>query len=110
MEAILNGEYNLLDNMINRIVNKIIKETKDSKERIEIEKFLVKNRISMIVESHDNLNNLSKNKKDKIISELREEISFLKENKFLEEDLEKEVSKILKQKTNKIIWKKKKGY
>ena len=103
MEAILNGEYNLLDNMINRIVNKIIKETKDSKERIEIEKFLVKNRISMIVESHDNLNNLSKNKKDKIISELREEISFLKENKFLEEDLEKEVSKILKQKTNKII-------
>jgi hypothetical protein len=76
--------------MIEKKIKKVIKETKEQKEKILIEENLVKNRIFAIVESKeiiDNFEFLPEGKKMKIAKNLIEEIRFLDENNILNEQL-----------------------
>lgn len=73
-----------------KILKKVLRETKEKKEKLLIEETLVKSRILMIVESEDNIKNvhqLSKSKKRKIAVGLMEEINFLSENGMMNEQL-----------------------
>jgi hypothetical protein len=72
--------------MIEKKIKKVIKETKEQKEKILIEENLVKSRIFAIVESKeviDNFEFLPEGKKMKIAKNLIEEIRFLDENNIL---------------------------
>ena len=76
--------------MIEKKIKKVIKETKEQKEKILIEENLVKTRIFAIVESKeviDNFEFLPEGKKMKIAKNLIEEIRFLDENNILNEQL-----------------------
>ena len=76
--------------MIEKKIKKVIKETKEQKEKILIEENLVKSRIFAIVESKeviDNFEFLPEGKKMKIAKNLIEEIRFLDENNILNEQL-----------------------
>ena len=76
-------------NLVNKIKRSII-ETKEKKEKLLIERKLVKRRIMMIVESTDNslyFKRLSKNKQQKIAYSLLEEILYLDEQGMLNEDI-----------------------
>jgi hypothetical protein len=76
--------------MIEKKIKKVIKETKEQKEKILIEENLVKSRIFAIVESKeviDNFEFLPEGKKMKISKNLIEEIRFLDENNILNEQL-----------------------
>ena len=76
--------------MLKNQIRKTIIETKEKKEIVLIEQKMVKNRIMMIVESKDNINNfksLSKEKQLKISFKLMQEFHFLNENQLLNEGL-----------------------
>ena len=76
--------------MIEKKIKKVIKETKEQKEKILIEENLVKTRIFTIIESKeviDNFEFLPEGKKMKIAKNLIEEIRFLDENNILNEQL-----------------------
>jgi len=76
--------------MIKKKIKKVIKETKEQKEKILIEENLVKTRIFTIIESKeviDNFKFLPEGKKMKIAKNLIEEIRFLDENNILNEQL-----------------------
>lgn len=76
--------------IIQKKLKKVIKETKEKKERLLIEETLVKNRIVSIFGSEENMKNfdsLSEDKKIKLALALMEEIRFLDENKILNEQL-----------------------
>lgn len=79
-----------LDNKIQKDLKKVLKETKNRKDRILIEQRLVETRIMNIFESQDNIDNfhlLPKKKKLKMAWALMEEIRFLDENQILNEQL-----------------------
>lgn len=79
-----------LDNKIQKDLKKVLKETKERKEKLLIEEALVKNRISNIFESEENIKNfhsLPEKKKLKLAWALMEEIRFLDENQILNEQL-----------------------
>lgn len=71
-------------------LKKVLKETKEKKDRLLIEQSLVKNRIVNIFGSEENIKNihkLSEKKKIKLALALMEEIRFLDENQILNEQL-----------------------
>lgn len=83
--------------MIDKKIKKAILETKDKKEKLVIERNLVKTRIFTIIESKeviDNFEFLPEGKKMKIAIGIMEEIRFLDENKILNEQLMDYLGKI----------------
>ena len=78
-------------------LKKVLKETKEKKERILIEQNLVKTRLLNIFESEDQIKNFHKlpeKKKIKIGLAIMEEVRFLDENQILNEQLGDFLSKI----------------
>lgn len=74
--------------MQQKIIKKVLKETKKKKDQLLIEQNLVRSRIMMIVESEDNIKNfnrLPEAKKRKIALALFEEINYLSEQQILNE-------------------------
>lgn len=88
-EEILLGEYSNTT-MLDKKIKKAILETKEKKEKLLIERNLVKSRIMMVIESTDNIknfNSLPKTKQEKIAFNLLEEINYLQETNLLNEEL-----------------------
>ena len=76
--------------MLKKDIKKVILETKEKKEKLLIEQKIVENRIMMIFESKENVQNfhlLSEGKKQKMAKALFEEISYLQEQGLLNEQL-----------------------
>jgi len=83
--------------MLQNRVKQAILETKEKKEKLLIEKTLVKKRILMILESEENIKNfgsLSKLKQEKIAFKLVSEINYLQETNLLNEQLKDFLGKI----------------
>ena len=75
---------------IQKDLKKVLKETKERKEKLLIEENLVRTRITNIFESEKNIKNfqsLPEKKKLKLAWALMEEIRFLDENQILNEQL-----------------------
>ena len=83
--------------MLNKRVKQVILETKEKKEKLLIEKKIVKSRMLIIFESEENIKNfnrLPKEKKEKIAFKVFEEINYLSENGLLNEQLSDFLGKI----------------
>lgn len=84
-------------NKVKRTLKKVLKETKENKEKILIEQKLVHTRILNIFESEENIKNfesLPKQKRIKIALQVMEELRELDENKILNEQLGDFLSKL----------------
>lgn len=76
--------------MNNKAIKKVLKETKERKERLLIEQSLVTDRILFIFESEEKIKNfkkLPKSQQQKLAWALVNEINFLSENQILNEQL-----------------------
>lgn len=74
--------------MLKKDVRKKLLEVKESKDRLLIEQTIIKNRVLLIFESEDNINNfnlLSESKKKKIVKSLYKEIRTLHQNNLINE-------------------------
>jgi len=73
--------------MLDKDIKKALKEAKEKKENLLISEEIVKNRLSIIIESNDikNFNKLSESKKVKIGFSILSELSYLKETELLNE-------------------------
>lgn len=83
--------------LLQKNLKKVLKETKENKERVLIEQDLVRTRIMNIFESEEQIKNfhkLSEKKKIKIGLAIMEEVRFLDENQILNEQLGDFLSKI----------------